>query len=189
MKRSEWYLDDDRYWVASDAAAEYPLRQGDLVAGFQGGPASDWLAAQIVHPSCELGKRSVARVQVARVRPLSDLADRFSRELVMAGFRETGGHRNVAVAHTFFLTPWPDGGEPCFVNFREMRSIDRASVSTDTRVATMTHDCRVAWIRRWIYFRLRLAMSPTQVREMEARRIANDPRFEGPRPEWAPLVV
>lgn len=186
MKNREWYLDADRYWVASDAAAAYPLRQGDLVAGFQSGPA-EWLAAQIVHPSCELGKRSVAKVQVARVRPLSDLADHFSRELVMAGFREAGGHRKVAVAHTFFLTPWSADGEPCFVNFREMRSIERASVSLDSRVATMTHDCRVAWIRRWIYFRLRLTVTPEQVQAMEAERIAGDPSFEGPRPDWAEL--
>jgi hypothetical protein len=188
VKDSEWYLDAGRYWIASDAAVSYPLRQGDLVAGFQSGPA-EWLAAQIVHPSCELGKRSMGRVQVARVRPLSDLADDVSRELVMAGFRDANGYRKVAVAHTFFLTPWSDDGEPCFVNFREMRSIDRASVSLDSRVATMTHDCRVAWIRRWIYFRLRLTVTLAQVREMEAERIAGDPSFEGPRPEWAPLVV
>jgi hypothetical protein len=185
---SEWYLDEDRYWIPDAETDVYPLRQGDLVACPEDSGLG-WLAAQIVHPSCELGKRSVARVQVARVRPLSDLTDHFSRELVMAGFRETSGHRKVAVAHTFFLTPWSDDGEPCFVNFRELRSIDRASISLDSRVATMTHDCRVAWIRRWIYFRLRLTVTLAQVREMEAERIAGDPAFEGPRPDWAELAA
>jgi hypothetical protein len=70
-----------------------------------------------------------------------------------------------------------------------MGSIDRESISKDTREATMTHDCRVAWIRRWIYFRLRLTVTHAQVCEMEAERIAGDPSFEGPRPEWAPLAV
>lgn len=52
----------------------------------------------------------------------------------------------------------------------------------------MTHDCRLAWIRRWIYFRLRLTVTLAQVREMEAERIANDPTFEGPRPDWVALT-
>jgi hypothetical protein len=188
VKRSEWYLDDERYWISDGETNAYPLRQGDLIACPENSGLG-WLAAQIVHPSCELEKPSMKQVQVARVRPLSDLADDFSKQLVMAGFREGRGRRQVAVVHTFFLAPWPEGSQPCFVNFREMSSIDRESISTDSRIAAMTHDCRVAWIRRWIHFRLRLTMSTAQVREMEAQRIGNDPRFEGPRPEWAPLAV
>jgi len=179
-----WFLDESRYWVPGSESGAYPVRQGDLIAGFaaEGG---DWAAAQIVHPTCDLGKPSVEKIQVARVRPLSALSDDFSRSLVTAGYREVDGRRKVAVAHTSFLAPWSDGGEPSFVNFREIASIDRRAASQESRIVTMAHDCRVAWMRRWIYFRLRLPISYGRVREMEAMRISADPMFEGPKPAWA----
>ena len=155
MNRLGWYLDRERYWVDPAEADSYPLRQGDLIQG----PTVDgelWTAAQIVHPTCELAKPSVARVQVARVRPLGDLPDDSARRLVTLGYRDVGGTRMVAAAHTFFLAPWPGHDEPAFANFRELATVERSAISLETRRATMTHDCRVAWIRRWIYFRLRL---------------------------------
>ena len=188
MNRPGWFLDGEHYWVDPAETGSYPLRQGDLIQG----PTVDgepWTAAQIVHPTCELAKPSVTRVQVARVRPLEDLPDDSARRLVTLGYRDVRGTRLVAAAHTFFLAPWPGHEEPAFANFRELATVERGAASPEARVAAMTHDCRVAWIRRWIYFRLRLAVTLAQVREMEAERIAGDPSFEGPRPEWAPLAV
>jgi hypothetical protein len=179
-----WYLDAAGYYVAADRVAEYPLRQGDVVAA----PKADgesWVAALILHPTCELGKRSVKRVQVARVRTLDELADDFERSLVVAGYREVEGGRRVAAAHTFFLAPWEAGGPACFASFRELGEVSRAELSSARRLAALTHDCRVTLIRRYLYFRFRLAFRLEDVRAWEAQRIANDPHFEGPRPTWA----
>jgi len=182
-----WFPDREQYWVDGDEAAAYPVRQGDLVQSLTV-EGEDWDAAQIVHPTCDLGKPTVKRLQVARVRPLSSLPNDFTRRLVTLGYRDQAGGRPVAVAHTFFLASWPGREEPAFANFRELATVERDAASPETRIATMTHDCRVAWIRRWIYFRLRLTVTPEQVRAMEAKRIAHDPSFEGPRPEWAGLA-
>lgn len=183
-----WFPNREHYWVPSEETAAYPIRQGDLVQGLTV-EGEEWEAAQLVHPTCDLGKPSVERVQIARVRPFADLPDDFARRLVTLGYRDRAGAGTVAAAHTFFLASWPGRDKPAFANFRELATVERGAVSAEARVATMTHDCRVAWIRRWIYFRLRLTVTLAQVREMEAERIAGDPSFEGPRPEWAPLVV
>lgn len=179
-----WYLDADEYYVPPESAAEHPIRQGDLIAGpeIEG---AQWHAAQIVHPTCELGKAAVKAVQIVRVRPLSDLDDDFLRSLVVAGYSERDGQRRVAVAHTFFLPPWRDGGKPCFANFREIAAIPRERPELDDRLAAITHDCRVTFIRRWLYFHFRLAFGPDQVRSWEATRISADPAFAGPKPAWA----
>ena len=177
-----WYLDASEYYVGT-GTEEYPLRQGDLIAGPTVG-GEPWAAAQVVHPTCELGKRTLREAQVVRVRPLSDAPDDFTRGLLVAGFREEDGERRVAVAHTFFLPPWADGAPPCFASFREIATIP-APIKARSRVAATSHDCRVAFIRRWLYFRFRLAFTFEQVRAWEATRIANDPAFVGPKPTWA----
>lgn len=179
-----WYLEADRYFVPPGDAEDHPIRQGDLVAGPEVA-GERWLAAQIAHPSCELAKSTVKAVQVVRVRPLADLDDDFLRGLVVAGYNERDGERRVALAHTFFLPPWDPNGEPCFANFRELATIPRESPELEGRLAAITHDCRVTFIRRWLYFRFRLAFGFDQVRAWEATRIAADPAFAGPRPAWA----
>jgi hypothetical protein len=179
-----WYLDADEYYVPRKDVAEYPIRQGDLAAG----PEIDgerWSAAQIVHPTCELGKSSVKAVQIVRVRPLSELDDDFLRSLVVAGYSERDGQRRVALAHTFFLPPWTEDSEPSFSSFREIATVPRKTFESAQRVAAITHDCRVTFIRRWLYFRFRLGFSPDQVRAWEATRISADPAFAGPKPNWA----
>jgi hypothetical protein len=179
-----WYLEAGEYYVPAGSAGEYPIRQGDLVAGpeIEG---ERWRAAQIVHPTCELEKPSVRAVQLVRVRPLSELGDDFLRSLVVAGYSERGGERRVAVAHTFFLPPWEAGGEPCFADFREIVALPREQPEPANRLAAITHDCRVTFIRRWLYFRFRLAFGIEQVRNWEAARISADPAFAGPRPAWS----
>lgn len=179
-----WYLDADDYYVPATEVASYPLRQGDLIAGIEVAGES-WHAAQVVHPTCELAKTAVQEVQVARVRPLANIDDDFSRSLVVAGYREVAGERRVAVAHTFFLPPVEPGGEPCFASFREIALVPRAAATSEARLSAITHDCRVTFIRRWTYFRFRLAFSFEQVRAWEAQRIAHDPTFAGPKPSWA----
>jgi len=177
-----WYLEADEYYVPPDRADEHPLRQGDLITGpeIEG---ERWHAAQIVHPTCELAKSSA--VQIVRVRPLSDLDDDFLRSLVVTGYSERDGERRVAVAHTFFLPPWEAGTEPCFANFREMVALPGARLDLADRLAAIGHDCRVTFIRRWLYFRFRLAFGFDQVQSWEAVRIATDPAFAGPKPPWA----
>lgn len=179
-----WYLEAGDYYVPQEEAGDYPLRQGDIVAGpkIEG---EEWLAAQIVHPTCELAKSSVKAIQVVRVRPLADLDDDFLRSLVVAGYSERDGERRVAVAHTFFLPPWEAGGEPCFANFREIVALPRERPQSAERLAAITHDCRLTFIRRWLYFRFRLAFRPDQVRDWETARISADPAFAGPKPDWA----
>jgi hypothetical protein len=179
-----WYLDASDYYVPAPHASEYPIRQGDLLAG-PTVAGERWLATLIIHPTCELGKRATAEIQVARVRPLDDLDDDFQRSLVVAGYREVDGQRRVAVASTFFLAPWEVGGEPCFANFRELATVPRSAAAEANRLAAITHDCRVTLIRRYLYFRFRLAFAIGDVRAWEAQRIASDPAFEGSRPSWA----
>lgn len=179
-----WYLDADQCYVPSRDASEHPMRQGDLVEG----PTIDgksWHAAQIVHPTCELGKSSVKAVQIVRVRQLSDLDDDFLRSLVVAGYSERDGQRRVALAHTFFLPPWTEGGGPAFSNFREIVTVPRKTLGSTRRLAAITHDCRVTFIRRWLYFRFRLGFSLEQVRAWEAARISADAAFAGSKPKWA----
>ena len=57
-----FYLRHDRYWVAPDEEADYPVRQGDLFADVEVA-GERWPAALLIHPTCELPKVSVGRVQ------------------------------------------------------------------------------------------------------------------------------
>lgn len=179
-----WYLEASGYYVPAGEATDFPVRQGDVFAG----PEVDgerWLAAQLVHPTCDLAKRPVRKVQLVRVRPLSDLSDDHWRRLVIMGYREREGHVQVAAAHTFFLPPWSAGGEPAYADFRDIVQVDRAAIEIGRRAAAITHDCRVTFIRRWLYFRFRHSFSFETIRDWEAQRIFGDPAFAGPGPSWA----
>lgn len=179
-----WYPPPDAYYVPAQESAEYPLRQGDLV----GPVAIDGITrsiVQLVHPTCELSKAGVDRLQVCMVEPLDDLADDFQRGCVVAGMRESIGRFEIALAHTFFLSGFPPARDGMFANFRRLHLVDRTEVSLATRQAALTHDCRAAFIRRWFYFRFRILLSLDAVRALEAERIRADPAFEGPRPPWA----
>jgi hypothetical protein len=181
------YLYHADYWVPADRAHDYPVRQGDLFANIQTVDGILLDAALIVHPTCELGKASVANLQVAPVRSLEALADESQRRKVVAGISEKDGRLQVAFAHTFFVAPVDDSGldGPMWADLREMRLAPREQFTIEARVGAMTHDARVTFIRRYLYFRLRWSLAFDQVRDMEAQRIAADPAFAGPRPEWA----
>jgi hypothetical protein len=180
-----WYLPAESYWVSLEAnAADGPYRQGDLfgpieVAGEQ------WAAALLVHPTCEVAKRSVRDLQVVRVWPLTAISDRRQQAQVVAGFVERDQVVRVAFAHTFFLAPLPRDDQPLFANLREVATYPKESLLAAGRRGTMTHDARVTLIRRKLYFRYRLNLAFEAVRELEGRRIGADPSFVGPRSSWA----
>jgi hypothetical protein len=180
------YLHRDAYWVPADQASEHPVRQGDLFGDVRVGEQS-WEAALIVHPTCELGRPSVRRVQVARVHTLDDLPDPRQRLQVAAGFAEVGGALRVAFAHTFFVAPVAGSAfdAPMWADLREVGLAAREHFEAGRRLAALTHDARVTFIRRYLYFRFRLALSSAQIRDLEAARIRSDPAFAGPRPDWA----
>lgn len=180
------YLHHADYWVAAAEAAEYPVRQGDLFANVQTADGGHLDAALIVHPTCELGKASVTNVQVARVHPLDALRDENQRQRVVAGISEKDGGVRIAFAHTFFVAPVEGSALefPMWADFRELALAPREHFSRDARIGTLTHDARVTLIRRYLYFRLRWSLSFEQVRGMEAARIAADPAFAGPHPDW-----
>ena len=146
-----------------------------------------WPAALIVHPTCELPKASVREVQVARVRALNEIPDKRQQQMVVAGLAESGGVLRVAFAHTFFLAPVPESplDMPMWADLRDIRRARREQFSVAQRAAALTHDARVTFIRRYLYFRFRLSFSFADVRAWEAARIAADPAFAGPKPTWA----
>lgn len=184
--RGAWYMHRSRYWVAPEQAPDHPVRQGDLFADVQAQDGS-WNAALIVHPTCELGKTSVKEIQVARVHRLAALPDVAQRARVQAGFQEREGNVMVAFAHTFFVAPVPGStlAEPMWADLRDIASSPRDQFDASKRVGALSHDARVTFIRRYLYFRFRLALRFEQVRDLEAARIGADPAFSGPRPDWA----
>lgn len=180
------YLHYADYWVAATEASEYPIRQGDLFASVQASDGARLDAALIVHPTCELGKTSVTQVQVARTQPLHALPDENQRQRVVAGISEKDGAVRIAFAHTFFVAPVDDSplDVPMWADFRELALAPREQFTHDARIGALTHDARVTFIRRYLYFRLRWSLSFEQVRDMEAARIGADAAFDGPRPDW-----
>ncbi|MDQ3632761.1 MAG: hypothetical protein M3417_16120 [Actinomycetota bacterium] len=180
------YLHHGDYWVAAAEAGEYPVRQGDLFANVQTADGAHLDAALIVHPTCELGKASVMNVQVTRVHPLDALPDENQRQRVVAGLSEKDGGLRIAFAHTFFVAPLEGSALdiPMWADLRELVLAPREQFTQDTRIGALTHDARVTFIRRYLYFRLRWSLSFEQVRDMEGARIAADPAFAGPRPAW-----
>jgi hypothetical protein len=180
------YLHHADYWVVAAEAGVYPVRQGDLFANVQTADGAHLDAALIVHPTCELVKASVTNVQVARVNPLGALPDENQRQQVVAGISEKDGGVRIAFAHTFFIAP-VEGSTldvPMWADFRELVLAPREQFTQDARIGALTHDARVTFIRRYLYFRLRWSLGFEQVRDMEGARIAADSAFAGPRPDW-----
>lgn len=183
-----WYLDAESYYVASSEASDYPVRQGDVFPGDLPG-LDGWHACQVMHPTCELGKAAVAEIQVIRVEPLTRIKGKTDQAKVTVGFAEKDGKFAVAFAHTFFLPPCQEEGPPLFSNFREVATIAREHLTQEKRLAALTHDARVTFIRRALYWRFRIPLTLDETRGLEATRISNDPAFVGPRPDWAPMAT
>ncbi len=92
----------------------------------------------------------------------------------------------VAFANTYFLPPIShlDPQRPLFSDFRDIRLTDKDAL-IEARLSALTHEARVTFIRRQMYFQYRLRFSYEDVRGWEAARIAADPAYTGPRPDWA----
>jgi len=178
-----WYLPAEEYYIAASEADKYPLRQGDVLGGIDT-PDGRWHACQVLQPTCELAKASVSKIQVVRVRPLTDEPDPKAQARLVAGSEERDGQIRPAFANTFFLAPVPQEPEaPLVADFREVCVLPRKKLPA--RIAAISHDCRVTFIRRYLLFRFRLHFSVEEVRAWEAARIRSDPAFSGPRPAWA----
>src|SRR2546430_684984 len=99
-----WYLDADKYYVAPESTGEYPIRQGDVFGGAEMG-GEWWLGFQLIHPTCELVKRSVNQIHVARIDRVDSREDPTEQAAIVAGFTERDRTIRVACANTFFLPP------------------------------------------------------------------------------------
>jgi hypothetical protein len=179
-----WYPPASEYYVSSAETQLYPPRQGDLFGPIEVNGKTHAML-QLVHPTCEIGKPAVEQVQVCATHSLVDLPNNNERSWVVAGMRERDGRFLVAQAHTFYLPSTESEAAGRYSNFRQMLLVDRDAIDESTRLAAITHDCRVHFIRRWLYFRFRIPLSVAQVRELEAERIRGDVNFVGPRPAWA----
>lgn len=179
-----WYLNIADYYVPQASSGAHPSRQGDIFAAPSG--LETWTACQLIHPTCDLAKASVNRVQIIRVYSLDAIADEKQKSGICAGWVEKDGKVQVAYANTFFLAPIATlaGDIPLFADFRQMEMAVKNSL-LERRVAALTHEARVSFMRRELYFRYRLRFSFDEVKSWEAARIAVDPHFEGPRPTWA----
>ncbi len=167
----------------------YPVRQGDLVHAPEGATTSKgkpWHAALVVHPSCEIvAKSEPPRLQVVRVYRLAESSAK-DQERIVLGMQEVDGRVRVAMAHTFFLAPVPGfDEEPMYADFRQPHLAPREALSADRRLAALTHDTRVSFIRRKLYWEQRWRLDLGDVRGLEASRIHGDVAFVGPKPNWA----
>ena len=187
-----WYPPHSSYYD-SGYSDQIPVRQGDILnlgLDCDNAEQEGWLGCIVIHPSCEIITRKASKIQVCRVRQLQE-HDESMQENISAG-ESTDSNLNVrvAMAHTFFLAPVIGNiefSEPMFADFRALALVDKNEVTKDRRVAIMTHNARVYFIRRYLYWRQRWKIPIDKVLALEKVRISRDTDFEGPRPVWAPL--
>lgn len=189
-----WYPAADGYWVPESEAGHYPLRYGDVCAtpnpsGCVTADGKHWARVMVLHPSCELGAKSAdhTEVVVGRINPVTSISAR-QRPPVRVGWSEAGGVLRVAHANTFWMPPTPDQDDDVdwYLDFQRVVRVPLIQLRAAGRMAAMTHDARLALIRRELYYRYRWLVSPADVMANEATRIPGDRGFLGPRPSWAP---
>ena len=189
------YPADGGFWVPFDQQSLYPWRYGDLVAlphgetTVQDGKGRTWFAAMVVHPTCDLGaKAAPSGSQLVRVRRLQDVSER-QRTEIAAGFAvDAEGVTRVARVNCVYLAGVSGAtahSEPMYADLRETVRLPLGVVEAAGRIAAMTHEARVAIIRRDALFRYRWNLTLGDVYEQERARISVDSRFEGPKPDWA----
>lgn len=198
-----WYPAPDAYWVPAAEAAEpgvWPYRYGDLfhasatdahgvpLVGTEGKP---WDAMMVCSPSCEnISKaKDTDTVEVARVLRLDTQPDQKAAQAIVAGWQEKNARITVAYAHTVFfasVSGHATHDHPMFANLKATARVTLADLRAAGRIAALTHDARVAVIRRDLYYRYRWLVPMADVKAAETVRIADDPHFTPPRPEWAP---
>lgn len=184
------YPADDDYWVPPGEAHEYPPRYGDLFATpdsdeFRDSKGKLWSAVMAVHPSCEMGDKGAPDgIQVVRVYLLRQVSIA-QRDEIRTGFRVSEEGIRLARVNTAYLAPPPEGPkEELYADFRKTARIPSDKL-LGGRHAAMTHNARLAVLRREIYFRYRWDLPIEELLRLEHGRISNDPSFRGPRPNWA----
>lgn len=178
-----WYPLADDYYIRAPDPDSFPVRQGDLLIAPEG-VGEPWHACQLVHPTCEVGKASVTEMHVVRVRSLSTVGPN-DQEAIIRGVEYRDGSPRVAWANTFFLPPIGVLGEPMFADFRAVARVPKTQLGVERRIGALTHDTRVAFIRRKLYWEQRWMLHLDDVRRLEATRIRADPAFVGEKPAWA----
>lgn len=198
-----WYPAPEGYWVPQAEADQpdvWPHRYGDLFhapatdahgAALQGPEGTPWEAVMVYSPSCELVSKAkpTDTVEVVRVLRLETQTDQNAVKAIIAGWQEKGGRITVAYAHTVFLAPvkdHPPHERPLFAHLKSTARVTLADLRAAGRIAALTHDARVAVIRRDLYYRYRWLVPMADVKAAETDRIASDPYFTPPRPDWAP---
>lgn len=176
------------YYVPDPSPNVFPVRQGDLLQAPEGPTDSKgrpWLACQMIHPSCEIvAKAEPPDLHVVRVIRLSAVSAKH-QEAVLRGMSESETGPRVAWANTFFLPPVGNLSEPMFADFRQVARVARGQLAADRRVAALTHDARVYFIRRKLYWEQRWLLDLEDVFRLERGRIGPDPNFVGEKPAWA----
>lgn len=192
MTTDAWFPPADEYWVDASESDQHPLRYGDMCAApdleeCRTAKGKSWAHVLVLHPSCELGVKAASdtEVIVARVNRVADIGAS-QRGAVRLGWAERNGQILVAHANTFWMPPLPtqDDDTDFYADFRRLQRVPFAALR-DLREAAMTHDTRVYLIRRELYFKYRWLVDLDNVRMLETERIAGDPNFAGPRPDWA----
>ena len=187
-----WYPRDDGYYV-SENVEQTPIRQGDILAlgsACKNAEGEEWLGCILIHPSCEVSTGKTSKIQVVRIRQLQEHKEGMQEYIVAGESTDSNGNIRVAMAHTFFLAPVEDSigfSSPMFADFRDLTLVEKDMVTRDRRIAVMSHDARVYFIRRYLYWRQRWKVHIETVLNLERLRISEDPNFQGPRPAWAPL--
>ncbi len=146
-----------------------------------------WRALMITHPSCEVvSKGAPDGVQAARVYWLREVSQRQQAE-IMTGYVEVDETLRPARVHQVYLAPAPGTShhERMFADLRKSVRVPLANLQGAGRVAAMSHDARLAVLRRDVYFRYRWPLTSGAVLELERSRIVRDGAFQGPRPTWA----
>lgn len=186
------YPSDAHFWVDPEQAQAYPFRYGDLFAcpddaGCVDSKGKHWRAVMALHPSCELGDKGAADgVQVVRAHRLREVGHSV-RDQIRAGFKVTDRGVAPARVNLIYLAPPPGvaDSEEMFADLRKTARVPEEALTIAGRLAAMSHEARLAVLRRDIYFRYRWDAPLRDVLRLESQRIRNDSAFHGPKPDWA----
>lgn len=183
----------------ADGPGTWPHRYGDLFyspatdshgVALDGAEGKPWDAVMVYSPGCELVTKAkeTDTVEVVRVLRLDTQPDQSAARTIITGWKEKGGRITVAFAHTVFLAPvsgHATHGHPMFAHLKSTARVTVGDLRAAGRISALTHDARVAVIRRDLYYRYRWLVPMADVRAAEIDRIAHDPHFAPPRPDWA----
>jgi hypothetical protein len=187
------YPGDDDFWVPADQAQGYPLRYGDLfnppdLQAVRDSKGRLWKALMALHPSCEMDAKGAPKgVQVVRVCTLSSVSAS-QRDEIRVGYSEREFGVAPARVNMVYLAPSPgEGTGELYADLRQTARLSLEELGTAGRIAAMTHEARLALLRRDMLFRYRWDLPVSEVQRLEAARISADNTFKGPRPDWADL--